>query len=88
MKNFFEKIVGKTESFIDPEQSKFEIIQGAQMELIRRAGGDDFAEAWIASNSARFREIIDDPKSDLIERLINDKTREEALDEIQSKFYH
>lgn len=86
--NILEKNISNTENLIDSEQNRFEIIQTAQMELIQRAGGDDFAGAWIAANSARFREIIDDPQNNLIERLVNDKTREEALEEIQEKLYH
>ncbi|MGB2580573.1 MAG: hypothetical protein WBC83_02665 [Minisyncoccia bacterium] len=88
MTNFFEKMVTKAESLINPEQNKFEIIQGAQMELIERAGGEDFAGMWINANSARFRELMEDPQNNLIERLANDKTREEALEEIQGKLYH
>ncbi len=88
MKNFFENIVNKAEGYINPEQNKFEIIQSAQMELISRAGGDDFAGTWIDANSARFRELIEDPRNNFIERLANDDTREEALAEIQSKLYH
>ena len=86
--NFFEKLLNKTESFISTDQNKFEIIQGAQMELIERAGGDDFAGTWIDANSARFREIMNDPQNNLIERLADQKTRREALDEIQGKLYH
>lgn len=86
--NIFEKNIGKAEGLIDPEQNSFEIIQSAQMELIQRAGGDDFAGTWIDANSARFREIIEDPQNNLIERLANDKTRDEALEEIQAKLYH
>lgn len=88
MTNFFEKMVNKADSFINPEQNRFEIIQGAQMELIERAGGNDFAGTWIDANSARFREIIDDPKNNFIERLANEETREGALNEIQTKLYH
>ncbi len=86
--NIFEKIVGKAESLINPEQNRFEIIQSAQMELIRRAGGDDFAGTWIDSNSARFRALMDDQQYNFIERLANSNTREEALTEIKSKLYH
>lgn len=86
--NIFEKFVGKAENLISPDQNRFEIIQGAQMELIQRAGGDDFAGTWIDANSARFREIIENPKNNLIEKLANNKTREEALEEIQGKLYH
>lgn len=86
--NIFEKNIGNAEGSIDPEQNSFEIIQSAQMKLIQRAGGDDFAGTWIDANSARFREIIEDPQNNLIERLANDKTRDEALEEIQAKLYH
>lgn len=85
---FLENIINKADSLINPEQDRFEIIQGAQMELIRRAGGDDFAGTWIDANSARFRELIEDPQNNYIERLAKDETREEALSEIQSKLYH
>lgn len=86
--NIFEKLVGKAENLINPEQNRFEIIQGAQIELIQRAGGDDFAGTWIDANSARFREIIENPQNNFIERLANEKTREQALEEIQGKLYH
>lgn len=86
--NFLEKIMNKAENLIDPEQNTFEIIQGAQMELIERAGGDDFAGTWIDANSARFRELMDDPQNHFIERLADEKTRESALEEIQGKLYH
>lgn len=85
---FLENIIGKADSLINSEQNKFEIIQAAQMELISRAGGDDFARTWIDANSARFRELIEDTHNNFIERLANDRTRESALEEIQSKLYH
>lgn len=85
---FLENIINKADSLINPEQNSFEIIQSAQMELIQRAGGDDFAGTWIDANSARFREIIEDPQNNLIERLANVKTRDAALEEIQAKLYH
>lgn len=86
--NFLEKIMNKAENLIDPEQNTFEVVQGAQMELIARAGGDDFAGTWIDANSARFRELMDDPQNNFIERLADEKTRESALNEIQGKLYH
>lgn len=86
--NFLEKIMNKAENLIDPEQNTFEVVQGAQMELIARAGGDDFAGTWIDANSARFRELMSDPQNNFIERLADEKTREEALNEIQGKLYH
>jgi len=86
--NFLERIINKTENLIDPEQNKFEIMQGAQMELIQRAGGDDMAGTWIDANAARFREVINDPQFNFIERLANEDTHEEALIEINKKLYH
>jgi len=85
---FIENITQKADSLVNPEQNRFEIIQSAQMDLIQRAGGDDFAGTWIDANSVRFRELIDDPKNNFIERLADDNTREEALNEIQEKLYH
>lgn len=58
--NFFEKIVSKAESAVNPEQYRFEVIQTAQMELIQRAGGDEIAGAWIDVNSEQFRQLIND----------------------------
>ncbi len=86
--NFLEKIMNKAENLIDPEQNTFEVVHGAQMELIARAGGDDFAGTWIDANNARFRELMSDPQNNFIERLADEKTREEALNEIQGKLYH
>ncbi|MBI5401120.1 MAG: hypothetical protein HZB12_03350 [Candidatus Yonathbacteria bacterium] len=85
---FLENIINKADSLINPEQNSFEVVQGAQMELIRRAGGDEFAGTWIDANSARFRELIDDPNNNFVERLVNENTREDALNEIQTKLYH
>ncbi len=85
---FLENIINKADSLINSEQNRFEVIQGAQMELIRRAGGDDFAGTWIDANSARFRELIEDPQFNYVERLAKEGTREEALTEIQGKLYH
>ena len=88
MENFFEKIQSNSGSFINTEQNRFEIIQGAQMELIERAGGEDFAGTWIDANSGRFRELVEDPKNNLIERLANENLRADALKEMQEKLYH
>jgi len=83
--NFFEKLVVKTESVVNPEQFKFDIMQDAQMELIRRAGGDDIAGTWIDANSAQFRQLMDDERFNYIERLGNEDTHDTAMEEIEKK---
>ncbi|MBI5078076.1 MAG: hypothetical protein HZB11_01750 [Candidatus Yonathbacteria bacterium] len=81
----FENFSNKTESNIDSDQGKFEIMQSAQIDLINRAGGNDVTMEWITANSARFRTLVNDPQNNFIERLANENTREETLDEIQKK---
>lgn len=83
--NIFEKLVGKAENIINPEQHNFDIIQDAQIELIKRAGGDDIAGVWIDVNSAQFRQLINDPKFDYIRRLDSDVTHDSAIEEIEGK---
>lgn len=83
--NIFEKIVGKAESIVNPEQHNFDIIQTAQIELIQRAGGDDIAGTWIDVNSALFRELINDSRFNYIERLGNEDTHDSAIEEIEQK---
>ncbi len=71
----------------DSNKHRFEIIQDAQMELISRAGGElqRVAMDWITANSKRFRELIEDPQNNFVERLSSENTRDEALLEIQKK---
>lgn len=83
--NFFESVVGQDKKRIDPEQNEYEIIEATQLELIYRYGGDNAAAEWIRMNSKRFREILSDPKNNLVERLANEETREKAINEIQQK---
>lgn len=85
---FIENITQKLDSVISPEQNKFEIKQAAQMELIQMAGGDDIAGTWIDANGRRFDELMNDPQYNFTERLANENTREEALNEIRTKLYH
>lgn len=80
-----EESTSRPKEYIDSEQGRFEIVQSAQSELIEMAGGEIVAVEWIAANSARYRELIDDPKNNFIERLAHENTREEALREIQKK---
>lgn len=88
MANIFEKFINGLNGSAISEQEKFVIVQDAQMTLISRAGGDDFAGPWIDANGPRFRELIEDPQNNFIERLSDESTRSAALDEIQSRLYH
>ena len=83
--NIFEKLVGKAESAVNPEQFMFDIIQNAQIELIRRAGGDDIAGTWIDANSAQFRQLMDDERFNYIERLRNEDIHDATIEEIEKK---
>ena len=85
---FLERFINKTEKLINPREHLFEIKQKAQIELIQKAGGDDFAGTWIDANGRRFEELVSDPRYDFIERLADEKTHGEALKEIDSKLYH
>ena len=83
--NFFERIVNKAESVVNPEQYRFDIIQTAQMELIQRAGGDEIAGTWIDANSAQFRHLMNDERFNYIERLGNEDTHDATIEEIEEK---
>lgn len=85
---FLERFINKTEKLINPREHLFEIKQKAQIELIQKAGGDDFAGTWIDANGRRFEELVNDPRFNFIERLGDEKTHAEALKEIDSKLYH
>lgn len=73
---------------INPREHTFEIKQKAQIELIQKAGGDDFAGTWIDANGRRFEELVSDPRYNFIDRLADEDTHAEALAEIDSKLYH
>lgn len=83
--SIFEKLVGKAKSIVNPKQRIFDIIQNAQAELIKRAGGDDIAGVWIDVNSAQFRQLINDQRFNYIERLGNEGTRDATINEIEEK---
>ncbi len=83
--NIFEQLVGKSEVAVNPEQFKFDIVQNAQIELIKRSGGDDIAGTWIDANSAQFRQLMNDERFNYIERLGDEDTHDTAIIEIEKK---
>lgn len=87
MKNF-ESIEQPVNNFINPEGAKLDITNAAQMELMELMGSANDPVVWINANAARFRQLIDDPDRDLIERLANEHTHAEAITEIKNNLYH
>ena len=85
---FLERFINRTEKLINPREHLFEIKQKAQIELIQKAGGDDFAGTWIDANGRRFDELMNDPKYNFVERLADEDTHADTLKEINSKLYH
>ena len=87
-----QELIEKIENFItrrtNPEEFKMEVINGAQKELIEAYGGDDRAGVWIDAYAWRFREMIEDSTLDLVERLGNKNTHNDAIAEIKQKLYH
>ena len=85
---FIEKIENLVDKRFNPERRKLSTKNQAQIELIQKAGGDDFAGTWIDANGRRFDELVNDPRYNFIERLGDEKTHADALKEIDSKLYH
>lgn len=83
-----DRIINSTERIVNSDDYQFEVKQRAQIELIQLAGGDEVAGTWIDANGKRFDELMKDPQYNFIERLAYTRTHDEALKEIQSKFYH
>lgn len=71
----------------DPEGFRLKITNDAQIELMR-AYGEDRSGTWIDAYARRFRELVEDPERNLIERLASTQTHNEALAEIKKKLYH
>lgn len=70
-------------------QSRIEVTNQAQIELIRMVGEDQITMLdWIATNSEKFNRLMNDPKFNFIERLADDMTHAEAIEEIKEKLYH
>ena len=84
---FLEKFINKGEKLINSKQYAFEVKQKAQIELIQKAGGDDFAGTWIDANGRRFDELVNDPRYDFIERLPHKNTHTTGLPEKNKKAY-
>lgn len=78
-----EVITGKERRQIKPEYSTAEVVEAVRLELIFRYGDDYHAYEWMDSKDAKLKELIYDPKKGLIEKIVNDDTREEAFKEIQ-----
>ena len=83
----FDKMEQWIEKKIDPAEHHLEITNKAQMELMT-AFGEDRSGVWIDAYARRFREIIDEPESDLFDRLAKSDTHSEAIEEIKRKLYH
>ena len=78
----------KIEEGADEELDTFGIKRQAQMELMYLAGGEEGADDWIIANGERFNRLMYDPQYNFIERLADEKTHIEALQELRSKLYH
>ena len=71
----------------DPEEFRLTITNNAQMELIRTYG-EDRSGIWIDAYARRFRELMNESESDLFNRLADEDTHGEAIEEIKRKLYH
>lgn len=83
----FEKIEAWVEKKVDPAEHHLEVTNKAQIELMM-AFGEDKSGVWIDAYSRRFRELIDEPGSDLFDRLADGETHADAIEEIKKKLYH
>lgn len=82
-----DSIENWVEKRADPEGHSLEITNKAQMELMREFG-EDRSGVWIDAYARRFRELVDEPESDLLERLADESTHADAVEEIKRKLYH
>lgn len=83
----FDKIEQWVEKKVDPDEYHLEVTNKAQMELMM-AFGEEKTGVWIDAYSRRFRELIDEQGSDLFDRLADEETHTEAVEEIKRKLYH
>lgn len=83
-----EIITGTERRQIRPEYNMEEIIEAVRLELIFRYGDDYHAVQWMDANDAKLKELMHDPKRILIEKLVDDTTREGAFKEIQEALNH
>ena len=83
----FDKMEQWIEKKIDPAEHHLEITNKAQMELMT-AFGEERSGVWIDAYARSFRELIEEPESTLLNRLADNHTHTEALEEIKRKLYH
>lgn len=84
---FLEKVEQWVEKKVNPAEHHLEVTNKSQMELMM-AFGEDRSGVWIDAYSRRFRELIDEPESNLFDRLADSETHNDAIEEIKRKLYH
>ena len=84
---FLDKMEQWIEEKVDPAEYHLEVTNKTQMDLMN-AFGEEKSGVWIDAYARRFRELIDEPRSDLFDRLADSDTYSEALEEIKRRLYH
>lgn len=82
-----EKIEEWVERKVDPAEHRLEVTNKAQIELMM-AFGEEKTGVWIDAYARRFRELIDEEGSSLLDRLANSETHDDAIKEIKEMLYH
>lgn len=80
-------LINKIDKRINSDEYKLGLVERARQEIMS-AYGPDNSGVWIDAYEWRFNTLINDPQSNFLEKLGNDKTHKEVIKEIQQKLYH